>query len=378
VGKASGVRDREARLRMMHFLGRGLTRTVIAAALTVSAAQAASCLEKVRILIPVRVLDEAFSPFVVAREKGFFEAEGYDVTLLPVGGSNESALQVSAGNAEVGGASPGEAVIGIQSGALKIRYFYDLLYANIWSVAVLPDSPIKTLTELKGKNLGVQSMGSAGITFARAFVKGAGLDPQKDITFLPIGLGAQAITSVRQKLVDGVIFWDAALAKLAFSGLKLREVPAPADLRTLPDVSLLARTETIEKNPKMLIGIARALAKGYDFSMANPEAAVLLTWKAYPEARSKNPDAAEALKEGVAVSQGRLAIWNSDKIGAKHGLFVEADWKRLLQFLKDQGAMPEIPPIDKVFTNQFIDQINTYDRAAVITAAKQDDFSKLR
>ena len=75
------------------------------------------CLEKVRVLIPVRGIDEAFSPFVVAKEKGYFEAEGYDVTLLAVGGSNESAIQISAGNAEVGAASPGEALVGIQSAA---------------------------------------------------------------------------------------------------------------------------------------------------------------------------------------------------------------------------------------------------------------------
>jgi hypothetical protein len=33
---------------------------------------------------------------------------------------------------------------------------------------------------------------------------------------------------------------------------------------------------------------------------------------------------------------------------------------------------------DKVFTNQFIDQINAYDRAAVITDVKKEDISKLR
>src|SRR3977135_4642398 len=109
------------------------------------------CLEKVRVLIPLRGIDEAFAPFVVVKEKGYFEAEGYDVSLLAVGGSNEAALQVSAGNAEVGAASPGEAIIGIQSGQLKIRYYYDKYYANIWSVAVIPDSPIKSLQDLKDK-----------------------------------------------------------------------------------------------------------------------------------------------------------------------------------------------------------------------------------
>src|SRR5260221_13157621 len=165
-------------------IGRKLALGAQIAALMLGGSHAALALDKVRILIPVRAIDEAFSPFAVAKEKGYFEAEGYDVSLLAVGGSNESAIQVSAGNAEIGAASPGEALVGIQSGQLKIRYFYDLYYANIWSVAVLPDSPIKTLAELKDKKLGVQSMGSAGTTFARAFVHDAGLDSQKDITFL--------------------------------------------------------------------------------------------------------------------------------------------------------------------------------------------------
>jgi NitT/TauT family transport system substrate-binding protein len=221
-------------------------------------------------------------------------------------------------------------------------------------------------------------MGSAGTTFGRAFVNEAGLNPQKDISFLPIGVGAQAITSVRQNMVDAVVYWDAALAKFAFSGLKLREIPAPERLRALPDVGLLARNDTIDKNPKMLTGIARAIAKGYDFSMANPEAAVLLTWKSYPEARSKNPDATVALREGVAVNQGRLGIWNSAKTGDKHGLLIESDWQQLVKFLADQKVLPEAMPVDRVLTNKFIDDANHYDRAGIIAEAKNEDISKLQ
>src|ERR1700744_1144849 len=135
--------------------------------------QSASALEKVRLLIPVRAIDEAFSPFVVAKEKGYFEAEGYDVSLLAVGGSNEAALQVSAGNAEVGAASPGEAIVGIQSGQLKIRYYYDLYYANIWSVAVLPESPIKSLADSEGQEPRLPFLGRAGSALPKAFVKEA-------------------------------------------------------------------------------------------------------------------------------------------------------------------------------------------------------------
>src|SRR5260370_29414973 len=125
-------------------IGRKLALAAQIAALMLGGSHAALALDKVRILIPVRAIDEAFSPFAVAKEKGYFEAEGYDVSLLAVGGSNEAALQVSAGNAGVGAASPGEAIIGIQSGQLKIRYYYDMYYANIVSGALLPETPLQS------------------------------------------------------------------------------------------------------------------------------------------------------------------------------------------------------------------------------------------
>ncbi len=356
----------------------GVKKLAVALGLLLMSSASAMALEKVRILIPVRAIDEAFAPFVVAKELGYFEKEGYDVSLLAVGGSNESAIQISAGNGEIGAASPGEALVGMQSGKLDIKYFYSLYYANIWSVAVLPDSPIKSMADLKNKKLGVQSMGSAGTTFGRAFVTQVGLDAQKDIAFLPIGMGAQAITSVKQKMVDAIVYWDAALAKFTTSGLDLRIVPAPENLRTLPDVALLAKPETIAKKPQMLVGAARAIAKGYDFTIANPEAAVLMTWKAYPEARVQDADPAKALAAGVMVSMGRMAIWNSPKTGDKHGLLIPDDWSRLMQFMTEQKIMPEAAPITKVLTNELIDKINDYDRAAVVAQAKATSLDKLK
>ena len=46
---------------------------------------------------------------------------------------------------------------------------------------------------------------------------------------------------------------------MQLSGLKVRIVPAPEDLKTLPDVGLLARPDLIEKNPRMIAGVARAV-----------------------------------------------------------------------------------------------------------------------
>lgn len=349
----------------------------LAAALAAGPAAAAD-LKPVRALIPVRIIDESYTPLAVAKYLGYFAQEGLDVTLQAVGGSNEAAIQISAGNGDIGAASPAQALVGMQSATnMQIQYFYDLYYANIWSLSVTPDSPIKSVAELKGKKVGVAAMGSAGTTFGKAFATKAGLNPDKDITFIPVGSGAQALTAVKTNAVDALAFWDAALAKFEVAGLTMRELPVDPVLATLPDVSLLARPETIRKDPEMIKGFARAVAKGYDFTMANPAAAVAITWKMYPEAMPRNVSADKALEEGVKVNQRRMAIWSSPQTQEKHGRFSDEDWKKLVAFMMEQGIMKEDVPTSRIFTNAFIDAANAYDRAAVIAQAKAFDIKTL-
>lgn len=355
--------------------------SILGAALLATAAvnAAAADLKPVRVLIPVRIIDESFSPFTVAKYLGYFKKEGLDVTFNAVGGSNEAAIQISAGNGDIGAASPAEALVGMQSSKnLQIQYVYDLYYSNIWSLTVPPGSPIKSVADLKGKKIGVASMGSAGITFGKAFVTSAGLDPAKDITFIPIGVGAQAITAVKTGAVDALAFWDAALAKFEVAGLELRALPVDKSLVTLPDVSLLARPDTIKRDPKMIEGFARAVAKGYDFTMANPAAAVAITWKMYPEARPKNIPADKAIGAGIKVNQRRMAIWSSPESKVMHGKFDAAGWENLVGFLMKQGILTEKLPTSRIFTNSFIKAANDYDRKAVIEQAKAFDAQDLK
>jgi len=203
--------------KKMRLVARGcLTGIVLAAALWPNAYAGAQEATKIRALLPIPNFDESFAPVAVAQEMGYFKEEGLDVTIIPVNGSKEVAIQVSAGNADVGLASPADAVIGMQSGTnLDVQYYSNLYYQNIWPLSVVEDSPIKSVKDLKGKKIGVLSIGSTGITFGRAYVKEAGFNPQSDVTFVPIGAGGQALTAIRQGVVDALVFNDAALAKFS-------------------------------------------------------------------------------------------------------------------------------------------------------------------
>lgn len=351
-----------------------------AAALLPSIPLRAAELTPIRCVIPIPNFDESFAPFAVAKYLGYFKDEGLDVTFITVRGSNEAGMQVSTGSADVAAASPVDEVIGLQPGKdLDVKFFYDLYYHNIWQIAVPPQSPLKEVPQLKGKKLGVIGMGSAGVAFGRAFLTAAGLDPQRDVSFLAVGVGAQAINAVKQHFVDALVYPENLLNKIKVIGFDMRSLPVSEKLANLPDTSLFAHREMIQQKPHVLIGLARAVDKGYYFNMANPAAAVKITWKLYPESEPKNMSPEKALKGGIFVNQERMKIWHSSETGpGEDGKFLEPQWKNFIDFMLQQKLISQPVPLDRVYTNQLIPEINKFDQEAVRRQATAFDMSSLK
>jgi NitT/TauT family transport system substrate-binding protein len=357
-----------------------MTRLVAAGAaalLALCGAAGAQSLTRIKVLLPVTNIDEAYAPYMIAKEVGYYAAEGLDVDLIPTNGGNQVLLQIAAGNGDIGTISPTNLVAGIQPEiGMKVQVFYNVYYRNIWSVSVVPDSPITKLSELKGKKIGVSGMGSSGVAYGKAYLAKEGVEIGKDGTiYLAIGVGAQGAAALRTKQVDAVVYWDAMLAKLGVAGFKLRQLPVDEAIRNLPDISMGASLETLEKRPQIVTGFGRALAKGYEFNQANREAAVRITWKHFPASKPANMSEEEALKNALVVNESRMAIWTSPKTGGKHGMFIAEDWKNVVQFAKDHNVVPASAeaPLEKLYTNKFIDDINKFDRGAVIAQAKAFD-----
>jgi NitT/TauT family transport system substrate-binding protein len=359
-------------------VGHCLKGVLLLAATLLMSAVAVKAAEPVRVLIPAKIINEAFSPFTVAKYMGYFAQEGLDVTLLAVGGSNEVALAISSGVADIGGASPGETLVGLQSPqALNEKYFFETNYRSIWTVTTKPDSPINAIKDLKGKRVGVAALGSAAITFGKALVAEAGLNPDRDISFISVGSGAQAISALNLSAVDALIFSSQETSKFEALGFKVRYLDTGEGFASLPDVALLARREYFDTKRAVLVGFARAVAKGYIFSVANPEAAVRINWKLVPASEPRNLPAEQALKGGTDVNTSRMKIWDSPKTGGQLGLLIEDDWKRLIAFMRASGQLHEDIPLDRVLTNDLIRDINNFDKDAVRKQAQEFDIQKL-
>jgi len=120
-----------------------------------------------------------------------------------------------------------------------------------------------------------------------------------------------------------------------------------------------------------VLGVGRALAKGYIFNQANPEAAIRITWKQVPTSKALNVPEDKALKNAIAVNQARMKIWVTPKTNV-WGKFIEADWQNLVAFAKQYGLVDPKADVSlaSLYTEKFVPDFNKFDRDAVIAQAK--------
>ena len=189
-----------------------------------------------------------------------------------------------------------------------------------WSLAVDADGPIKSINDIKGKTIGVFSLATGGIAYLNTYLRANGIDPAKDVDFVPLGLGAPPVEALRSGKVQGLLYWAAAISTFENAGLKLRKLVGD-DWRSYPDYSLSTMQATISKNPAMVIAIARGVAKATVFALANPDCALKLHWAKYPSTKPSGADEATLVQVGSQQS-ARATQFDAGRF--------QAQWRQVL------------------------------------------------
>src|SRR6202023_2057772 len=119
-------------------------------------------------------------PFGVALVKGYFKEEGLNITGLisSAGGGTSLRNMLAGGGVPYGEVNPGVVVSAILAGAdLKIVSDNALTVAEfVW--AVKPNSPIKTIKDLKGKKIGYTNPRSTSQALAAMLLQIGGYKPE--------------------------------------------------------------------------------------------------------------------------------------------------------------------------------------------------------
>jgi NitT/TauT family transport system substrate-binding protein len=337
--------------------------------LGLAASSTAAQVATVRVGWCARTVSSAAAPFAIATKMGWFEKDGIKVDLVPLPGSTDCVKLVA--TKELQASLPSvEPLAIIRPQGVKAKFFYTAYQANIYGIAVPAESTIKAVADLKGKKIGVTSMASAGVIVARALVKQAGMDPDKDVTILVVGEAAQTAALLGTKQVDALSQFDTQYALTENAGVKLRLLDHP-EIKKFPSNGFVALEDYLKDKRTEAVALARGYAMGTVFAIANPEAAIRILWEIYPQTKATGKDEATALRDDLITLEARAKNWLYEQVdGKRWGDNVEKNYQDYLVWLLAQDIIKVKTDAKDIVTNELLDDVNKFDPAAVAAEVK--------
>jgi NitT/TauT family transport system substrate-binding protein len=201
-----------------------------------------------------------FFPLDVGIEKGIFAKNGLEIELIQLGGSAKLHQAAVAGAIDLG-LGAGTDVAFVVKGAPETVVGAIALSPALFGIVLLNDSPVKTVNDLKGKRIGVSTVGSLTqwIIFQLAKKQGWKRD---DIVTVPIGSETTPqLAAMQTRQVDAVLSAAAFGLNLEQQGRGRLLMPASEIVGSFLMNVIFATNAAVKDNPD---GIRRFLKAWYE------------------------------------------------------------------------------------------------------------------
>lgn len=228
-------------------------------------------------------LDWAFqgptSAFLLAEQKGYYKAEGVDITIDAGQGSAGALQRVATGAYEMGYADINALIeynVKNPDGQVKaVMMGYD---AAPFGVYALKSSGIKTVKDLEGKKLGAPVF-DASFKLFPAFAAKMGIDKAK-VTHINLTppLREPSLKNGSVDFISGHYF--SSILDLEKIGVKESEIMAFPYADAGMDFygnAIIASPKFIKENPNAVKGVVKATIKAWKEIVANPEVGIKAT-----------------------------------------------------------------------------------------------------
>jgi len=328
-------------------------------------------LKKVVIAMGSSVINIGYPAHTTAQYMGYWKQEGYDVELVTAGGSLQAIQQLVGGNAQFAQGNSTPVIQGVVTHNLPLKIAMMNTVID-WAIGVPEGSPIKEAKDFKGKQIGIFSLATGNLALLRSYLAHAGLK-EGDYELVSIGFGPPAEQAIKSGRVDAVFFWGSGIA--AFQNtVKLRRLYGE-DWKTYPDYALAVLQSTADKDPQMVIGIARGMAKATAFSLENPECVRKLYWKHNPPSLPPGVTMEVQGQRDMNILMAQLeTIDDAFKLtGSKViGKTDVGDYDRLQKFLAETKQIGRTVPSQHFlgFSTDISKEINNFDVEAVRQSAR--------
>jgi len=213
-------------------------------------------------------LNERSGVLFVAKDAGIFQKHGLDAQVVNVRSGPVGMAALASGESQFHAGSATGASIGAMAGGLDLVFIAGLINKLDGDFVVAPS--IRTPAELKGKRIGVQSIGGGGWMFTLLAFDHWGLDPGRDNIQLRV-IGEQPVLA--QALASGII--DGAYLGYTFGALMQKQgFRVLADLLKLgipfQGLGIMARRSFVDRSPDTAERALRAMVETVRF-INNPE-----------------------------------------------------------------------------------------------------------
>ncbi|MEI9417762.1 ABC transporter substrate-binding protein [Mesorhizobium sp. Cs1321R2N1] len=259
------------------------------------------------------------SPHELADELGYFKGLGIELENAGYsGGGPESLFALASGSVDLGSAATPAVINSIAGGNdFVAAYPSNGINQQVKSVFyVLEDSPIKSIADLPGKTIAVNTLGAHLDFTVREALHSVGLSP--DAAKLVVVPGPQLEQTLRSRQVDvaALGYWQATFAGALVTNGGVRGVFNDIDvLGELAGGFVILRRDFIAAHPEAARNFVQQSAHAADWSRQNPgEARKALA--TILDRRGENGDLARywtgfGLREGAQATDRDIDFWIS-------------------------------------------------------------------
>jgi NitT/TauT family transport system substrate-binding protein len=204
-------------------------------------------------------------PLVVAKEKDYFREEGIRLELIQI----KAGLNVPA---MIEGGLDYSGIIGIPiNAALQGVKFKILMVNSSLAMDLVVQPEIKSVQELKGKRLAVDSFGVYSHTLAEEILRRHGVNP-RDVTFMAMGSTPLRLAALQSKSVQATMLGVPHNFMSEESGFT--RLVSAQEVVNLPQTGISALESRIQANPEISYRVVRATWKGLLHYRRNKDSSV--------------------------------------------------------------------------------------------------------
>lgn len=296
---------------------------------------------------PKWVNQAQFAGVFVAKDLGYYEKEGIDVTIEEFESGDSVMEDLRIGKIDLGLMSANEFLLNYSQGE-DIQALAAFYQVSPYVVASLKSQAVSSPAELKGKRLGIKGGNGAEATVVYHLLLNSANISDDEVSFITLPLGASEKDDLVAERTDVIGFYRTRLYQFDKEGVSYQLLYPEKHGAALYNDVLVARTSFIENNPEAVEAFIKATIDGWKFAFDNQDETIAITLRYVTEDAYKDIDYERYIlreAEKMMLPKGNIADL---------GMMDYERWNRFYVTLLEKGFLNNEVDITQAFTTEFL------------------------